>query len=537
MPMRLTMILSALSSVVVLLVFALISHSQEVTLEVLAADIYDKAFTGLDFAHRLQTDFARFAALHRTAAAIDDEDDKAELARIVQEMNATVERSITADARNEGLALSTKLQALGEMGTEIGAFALADRLAEINTGIASLMQRFNTDALGYRNSLEVAKRKNSRALVIAAVSCATLALAIGFAASQLVVPPLLRAVAIARAIAEGKLDNVIAARPSRSETSRLLSALAIMQTAIAQNIRGIEASHAAEAAERARQGARQQALERHILSFSTKIRDAVNEASAAADALQHTSESMTGIAGRTADQAHAAGAASENASGSVQAIVASAEQLSASIKEIGARVVDSASITAEAAEEAEKANLVVEGLAGAAQRIGEVVSLIETIATQTNLLALNATIEAARAGEAGRGFAVVAGEVKTLATQTARATHEITEQIGAVQGATTEAVRVIRGIGGTIRRLSEISSVVASAVDQQNAATKGISHSSRVAGGGNAEVSCRIAEMSQGAADTGHAAREVLSSAQELGRQAHTLRNEFEQFINELRHI
>ncbi len=537
MPMRVTMVLSALSSVIVLLIFALFSHSQEVTLEHLATDIYDKAFTGLDFAHRLQTDFARFAALHRSDASIDDDEDKAELAQIVREMDATVQRSITADTKVQGLALGRKLQALSQVDTETGAFALANRLADINTGIASLMQRFNTDALGYRQSLEQAKRKNGRALLVASISCAALALAVSFAMSQLVVPSLLRAVAIAKAIAEGKLDNAIVARPSRSETSRLLNALARMQAAIAENIRGIEDSHAAEAAERARQQARQQALERHILSFSTRIRGAASEVSNAAGTLQRTSESMTGIAGRTADQAQAAGAASENASSNVRAIVASAEQLNTSISEIGTRVADSASITAEAAQEAEKANLVVESLAGAAQRIGEVVNLIQIIATQTNLLALNATIEAARAGEAGRGFAVVAGEVKTLATQTARATEEIAEQIGAIQGATAEAVGAIRGIGGTIRRLSEISSAVAHAVDRQEAATRGISHSSRAAGTGNAEVSSRIAEMSQGASDTGSAARQVLASAQDLRRQADTLRGEFEQFVDTLRQI
>jgi methyl-accepting chemotaxis protein len=182
-------------------------------------------------------------------------------------------------------------------------------------------------------------------------------------------------------------------------------------------------------------------------------------------------------------------------------------------------------------EQADRTNATVKGLADAAQKIGDVVKLINDIAGQTNLLALNATIEAARAGEAGKGFAVVASEVKSLATQTARATEEIGQQIGAIQSATGDAVVAIGGIGKTIGELNQIATAIASAVEQQGAATKEIARNIQQASAGTAEVSGSIAGVNEAAGQTGAAATQMTGAAEELAHQAETLRREVDKFV------
>ncbi len=191
----------------------------------------------------------------------------------------------------------------------------------------------------------------------------------------------------------------------------------------------------------------------------------------------------------------------------------------------------SSRIAAGAVGEADKANSMVQGLAEASQKIGAVVALITDIANQTNLLALNATIEAARAGEAGKGFAVVAAEVKNLATQTARATEEIGQQISGVQGATKNAVEAIASISKTIGEINGIASTIAAAVEEQSAATKEIARNVEQASTGTQEVTSNITGVSQAANDTGSAASQVLSSARDLAQQSESLKAVVTQFL------
>ncbi|WP_368744851.1 methyl-accepting chemotaxis protein [Desertibaculum subflavum] len=269
--------------------------------------------------------------------------------------------------------------------------------------------------------------------------------------------------------------------------------------------------------------------------FEASVKVVVDSVSSSASEMQSSATAMSATAEETSRQATAVAAASEQASANVQTVAAAAEELSASINEITRQVTDSSRMAADAVAQARATGNTVDGLAEAARKIGDVVQLITSIASQTNLLALNATIEAARAGEAGKGFAVVASEVKSLATQTARATEEITRQIDAVQAATTDAVGAIQGIGRTIEQVSEIAAAIAAAMEEQGAATKEISHNVQQAAHGTHEVNKNIASVTQASGEVGNAAGQINGASDELARQAETLRGEVDRFIAKVR--
>jgi methyl-accepting chemotaxis protein len=276
-------------------------------------------------------------------------------------------------------------------------------------------------------------------------------------------------------------------------------------------------------------------LTRMADDFEGGVRASLDTLTGAATEMQATSKSMSATAGEASQQATAVAVVAEQASANVQTVAAATEELSSSVSEIGRQVTQSTQIAGQAVAEANRTNVTVQGLSAAAQKIGDVVKLISDIASQTNLLALNATIEAARAGEAGRGFAVVANEVKSLASQTAKATDEISAQVGAMQGATTEAVQAIESIGRTIGAINEITSAISIAVDQQGSATQEIARNVQQAAQGTGQVSGNIASVNQAADKTGSAANKVLFSAEQLSGQAATLRADVDRFVANIR--
>jgi methyl-accepting chemotaxis protein len=280
---------------------------------------------------------------------------------------------------------------------------------------------------------------------------------------------------------------------------------------------------------------RQRALETAISDFDVAVNEIIKSVASAATELQASAQSMSVTAEQTSSKTTTVAAASEEASANVQTVASASEQLSSSIAEIGRQASMSTKIAGQAVQEAHRTDGKVQGLADAAQKIGDVVTLINDIAAQTNLLALNATIEAARAGEAGKGFAVVASEVKSLANQTAKATEEIAEQIKAMQAATQDSVDAIKSIEQTITEMNQIATSIAAAVDEQDAATNEIARNVQEAARGTQDVSSNIVSVAEAAAETGSAAAQISGSSDLLAKQAETLRQQVDTFLNRAR--
>jgi methyl-accepting chemotaxis protein len=281
-------------------------------------------------------------------------------------------------------------------------------------------------------------------------------------------------------------------------------------------------------------GSNRKARKDTIAQASDRFRAIISSLSAASSELESTARALSDNAGNTTRLATVVANASEDASNNVQSVASATEELAGSVREISAQVQESNRIAASAVKQADETDARINALSQAANRIGDVIKLITSVAEQTNLLALNATIEAARAGEAGRGFAVVAQEVKALASQTAKATDEIGIQIAGMQTATQEAVGSIKMISSTIGKISEITSAISAAIEEQGAATQEISGNIQRTADGTSQVAGTIAEVSHGANQTGAASSQLLSSAKQLSDSTTSLQAEIDGFLKSI---
>ncbi len=485
------------------------------------ADSADAFATGMKIYSDLEKTEIELIA-HYQHDLVDNDEDRAAIQEIADAVGRY--RAVAAATIELGRALDKnkgERSYLDNQKSYLPLMAASEKLIEVN--------QKGADA-----SLAKAHHNYSVA-VIAILICSAIALIAALISflvmSRTVVAPIASITATMRRLAQHELSVSIAEAGRRDEIGAMAAALQVFK----DNMVEAESLRAEQAVEQDRRLARGQAVETLIAEFDAKISSVIGAVSGSTSTLDVTARSMSGTAETTNGQVTVVAAAAEQASTNVQTVASAAEELAASINEIGRQVAESATITDQATRQADATNRQIASLNEAAARIGDVVQLISDIASQTNLLALNATIEAARAGEAGKGFAVVASEVKTLANQTARATEEISAKVIEMQAATTQSVEAVKAIGRTIGRIAEISTGIAAAVDEQNAATGEIARNVQQAAQGTAEVTVSIVEVAHGAAKVGTASGEVLGASGDLSRNAEVLRVEVDSFLGRIK--
>ena len=384
----------------------------------------------------------------------------------------------------------------------------------------------------YLDDLDAKLKPIAWLLALATLGIAAVAGGIAWMIGRSISRPLGLLGARMRALADGKLEGDIPGIERGDEVGAMAATVQIFKDN-ALRIRGLEQVEAQTQERTATE--RRASMESIASDFERSVNGIVRSVSTAAAGMQTTAQSMTATASDASARAATVGAASESASNNVGTVAAAAEELSSSVAEISRQVIRSSEIASKAVGDAERTNATVGALSTGAEKIGEVVKLIHSIAAQTNLLALNATIEAARAGESGRGFAVVASEVKALANQTAKATEEISAQVAAMQASTSDAVQSIGGITETIAQMSEITVSISTAIEQQGDATREIARNIQSVAAGSSEISTHIGGVTTAAAATGTAATDVLKNARELDNQSGMLRTAVDEFMTKLR--
>ncbi|GJD97510.1 methyl-accepting chemotaxis protein [Methylobacterium iners] len=477
------------------------------------------------YAERLLKNLTAMNALLKEWAPLVREGDRALFDKLVQ----------------DAAAFTTLRTETARLGTEVAPSAAAEQgFTEANRANRQAFQD-SIDALVARARGEVeaidkatdALYAERFALLVALALGGTLGCLLigGFVGNRQIARPLGGVAAAIRRLSEGD-HNLPAVKPSRDEIGAIWTSMQVFAGAMQEAARLRDGQEqAAGVASSRRRAERSELAER----FQGSVGSLVGRLSGAAQEMERTAHGMSANAERTNRQSSAVMAAANETAMNVQAVAAATEELAATANEIGMQVAQTSAAAAGAVESARRTNARVQALSQSACKIGDVVALISSIAGQTNLLALNATIEAARAGEAGRGFAVVAAEVKELATQTARATDEITAQISAIQDATRHTVGAIEEIGTTIGSVHSIALGVAAAVEEQQVATQEIARSVNDAARGTQAVTETMAQVQDAAVQAGTGAAQVLDAAAELSRQCGALGGEVEGFVSGIR--
>ncbi|MHC2433935.1 methyl-accepting chemotaxis protein [Bradyrhizobium sp. USDA 4451] len=424
--------------------------------------------------------------------------------------------------------LIANAKSIDELTVEMteSAAAISQGAAAMKSDLLADQKRFETESHSMIGDTE-------QLILMLAAGSFVLGLVWAFLLGKGISRPIAAMCAAMRELAAGNFDVVLPGLGRRDELGEMAGAVEEFKVqAVAKAERDAATQ---EAQNKASATARRNELIRFADEFESAVGSIVSNVSASAVQLESAAGTLTRTAETTQNLSSQVAAASEEASSNMQSVASATEELSASVDEIGRRAKESSQIADSAVRQAEQTDARIGKLSRAAQEIGDVVKLITAIAEQTNLLALNATIEAARAGEAGRGFAVVASEVKSLASQTARATDEISTHISGMQAATQESVAAIKEIGGTIGQISGIATNIASSVEQQSAATQEIARSVQNVAQGTQEAASSVTQVNRGATETGAASEEVLNSARSLSVESSRLREELDRFMANIR--
>jgi len=435
------------------------------------------------------------------------------------------------------LTISDKVVALASDNKNAEAFTLSagegrERRAKMSALVDARVASNETELADAKQHAAIVAGETETVLIVSATLGLLISIGLlGWISVFMVSAPLRRMCDLMGRLASGDLEIAVSGTERRDEIGLLARSLQSFKDAAIEAKRLAEA----EAAGNAATIRRAQHLDAVARSFETNSATVIRSVAAAAAEMSATAKAMAVTAEETSIQSGVVAAAAEQTSVNVQTVASATEQLSSSISEISRQVSQSSQMATEAVTRARHADATVASLASDVRGIGDVVTLIQQIAGQTNLLALNATIEAARAGDAGKGFAVVASEVKSLAVQTSKATTRISAQIATIQNATEDAVSAISGIIGTIMDINQTASAIASAVEQQGAATQEIARNIQEAARGTEEVSANITNVREAATSTGTAATHVLTAASLLSQQSDQLATQVTQFIKEVK--
>ncbi len=535
MSVRLKILLGCFAMTLVTVLLGLFSRESEKELGGLGLRIYDEAFMAVSYMRSAQYGFAELAAQYRKQSASKEELADA-LTLILEDLEVARDRAMSEQGRAASQALRDRLEKLGKGLTDgtVSRENAEDLLDGVSGAFTNLAERYAGDGFKYRQKVEALIQESLRRTWIVIGLSVVVALIITAALTRSILPPIRRAVTIARSIAQGKLDNPIKVR-GRSEPAELLRALGQMQQAIAENVARIAALHRAEAEAQAARQAAQERVNHFVDLFGQGISGVFRKVSGNAHAMAEAATEVADLATQIDQQTNRVADEADKTVLNVETVADASADLSKAAEHIRTRVKTSGALTETALQQAIEAIERIDRLHQTTDHIHEVLGVITKIAEQTNLLALNAAIEASRAGLAGRGFLVVAKEVKALASETESASQNVRTRIDDIRKAAGDTETIIRSIDDTIRTLHDASLAIGQAISRQEEATEGIRVSID-------HVSISAIAVDQSAGKTrdlttlgGQKAGQVRGSAASLAHEASALSDEVSDLLDAIR--